>query len=79
MPLNIFLSSSLRQYIPGYNPAVGLELKGERGITIAELCQKLKIPIEKIKIVMVNGRKEDLNYILQGDERLGFFPPVGGG
>jgi len=69
----------LRQYIPGYNPVVGLEIKGETGITIAELCQKLKIPIDKIKIVMVNGRKEDLNYIIQGDERLGFFPPVGGG
>ena len=79
MALTIFLSSSLRQYIPGYEPSVGLEQNVEKGITIAELCQKLKIPIDEVKIVMVNGRKEDMNYIIQGDERLGFFPPVGGG
>jgi molybdopterin converting factor small subunit len=79
VPLTIFLSSSLREYIPGYEPSAGLELNGEKGITIADLCQKIGIPIEKIKIVMVNGRKEDMNYIIQGDERLGFFPPVGGG
>lgn len=79
MPLTIFLSSSLRKYIPGYDPSSGLELTGEAGIKIAELCQKLGIPADKIKIVMVNGRKEELDYILQGDERLGFFPPVGGG
>jgi sulfur carrier protein ThiS len=69
----------LRQYISGYEPSAGLEQHVEKGITIADLCQKLGIPIEKIKIVMVNGRKEDMNYIIQGDERLGFFPPVGGG
>jgi molybdopterin synthase sulfur carrier subunit len=77
--LMIFLSSSLRGFIPGYNPSSGLELKDVKGISIADLCQKLEIPTDKIKIVMVNGRKEDMDYILQGDERLGFFPPVGGG
>ena len=79
MPLTIFLSSSLRQYIPGYDPSEGMEIKDVKGITIAELCQKIGIRIDKIKIVMVNGRKEDMSYLLQGDERLGFFPPVGGG
>lgn len=79
MALRIFLSSSLREYIAGYDPSSGLEIKNMKGITIADLCQKLGIPIDKIKIVMVNGRKEDMNYIIQGDERLGFFPPVGGG
>jgi len=33
----------------------------------------------KIKIVMVNGKSEPFDYELQGDERIGFFPPVGGG
>ena len=79
MSLTIFLSSSLRQYIPGYDSLSGLELKDVKGITIVDLCQKLGIPVDKIKIIMVNGRKEDMNYMIKGDERLGFFPPVGGG
>jgi len=79
VPLTIFLSSSLRAYIPGYDPSSGLTVKDEQGSSISELCQKLGIPVEKIKIVMVNGRREELSYILRGDERLGFFPPVGGG
>jgi len=79
LPLIVFLSSSLREFIPGYDPSSGLELKDVKGISIAELCRKLEIPIDKIKIVMVNGRKEDMNYMIQGNERLGFFPPVGGG
>jgi molybdopterin converting factor small subunit len=39
----------------------------------------MNIPIENIKIVMVDGRSEHLDYALQGEERIGLFPPVGGG
>jgi hypothetical protein len=79
MTLKIFLSSILRSYIAGYDPSSGLEFTDVKDISIAELCRKIGIPAEKIKIVMVNGKKQDMKYILRGDERLGLFPPVGGG
>jgi len=39
----------------------------------------MKIPADKIKIVMINGKSKKLDYVIQGDERIGLFPPIGGG
>lgn len=79
MALKVFLSSTLRQYIPGYDPSEGARLSVNRKTTVSELCTLMNIPEAKIKIVMVNGKSESFDYELQGDERVGLFPPVGGG
>jgi molybdopterin synthase sulfur carrier subunit len=79
MPLNIFLSSTLRKYHPHYDPLKGLELVFDGEKTVAEVCRKINIPVEKIKVIMINGKSESFDYILKGDERVGLFPPVGGG
>lgn len=79
MPLKIFLSSTLRKYLPGYDSSKGIEYTARGKIKVAELCQQLEIPVDQIKIVMVNGRSETVDYLLKGDERVGLFPPVGGG
>jgi len=79
MVLKVFLSSTLRQYVPGYNPSEGAEFSMNRKTTVSELCKLMNIPMAKIKIVMVNGKSEPFDYKLQGDERVGLFPPVGGG
>ncbi len=79
MALKIFLSSTLRQYISGYNPSEGAEFSLNRKTTVSELCKLMNIPMAKIKIVMVNGKSQPFDYELQGDERIGLFPPVGGG
>ena len=79
MALKVFLSSTLRQYIPRYDPSEGSEFSLNRKTTVSELCKLMNIPEDKIKIVMVNGKSESFDYELQGDERVGLFPPVGGG
>jgi molybdopterin synthase sulfur carrier subunit len=79
MPLNIFLSSTLRKYHPDYDPLKGLELAVDGEKTVADVCTEMNIPSDKIKVVMVNGKSESFDYILRGDERVGLFPPVGGG
>jgi len=79
MALKIFLSSTLRQYIPGYDPSEGKAFSLNQKITVSELCGLMNIPEDKIKIVMVNGKSESFDYELRGDERVGLFPPVGGG
>jgi len=79
MPLKIFLSSSLRKYVSGYDPTRGVSftVKGKR--TVRDIYDQMKIPDDKIKIIMVNGKSQSPDYILKGDERVGLFPPVGGG
>ncbi len=79
MAVKIFLSSTLRQYVPEYDPSEGAEFSLKRKTTVSELCKLMSIPLAKIKIVMVNGKSEPFDYELQGDERIGLFPPVGGG
>ena len=79
MPLEIFLSSTLRKYIPGYDPIKGMVLSLDKKITVAELCELISIPADKIKIIIVNGKNESLDHKLKGDERVGLFPAVGGG
>ena len=79
MAVRVFLSSTLRQYISGYDPSEGARFSLNRKTTVSELCKLVDIPEEKIKIVMVNGKSESFDYELQGDERVGLFPPVGGG
>ena len=79
MAVQIFLSSSLRKYVPDYNPATGVELVIRKGMTVADISRQLYIPTELIKIVMVDGIGKSLEYTLEGNERVGLFPPVGGG
>ncbi|MDY6878818.1 MAG: MoaD/ThiS family protein [Desulfatiglans sp.] len=79
MPLRVFVSSALRQLISGYSPMHGIELYVAKGTTVADVCKELNIPVDDIKIVMVNGRNQSLDYRLQGDERVALFPPIGGG
>lgn len=51
----------------------------EAGLTIGALLARLDIPEDKIKLVFVDGVRAELTTILDGGERVGIFPPVGGG
>jgi sulfur carrier protein ThiS len=79
MPLKVFLSSTLRKYHPGYEPSVGIDLYLEDDISVTALLLKLKIPQKSVKIVMVDGVNAPFDHRLEGNERVAFFPPVGGG
>ncbi len=43
------------------------------------LFKKLKVPREEIKTTFVNGKWEEDNYFLKDGDRIGIFPPIGGG
>ncbi|MBW2569009.1 MAG: MoaD/ThiS family protein [Deltaproteobacteria bacterium] len=79
MPLKILLSSSLRKYVSAYDPVKGMSFSVDGKITVEELCERINIPCDKIKIVMVNGKSKHMDYVLKGGERVGLFPPIGGG
>jgi len=49
------------------------------GNTVRELLAKLNIPEFEVNIVFVDGIKGTLDSVLSGGERLGLFPPLGGG
>jgi len=79
MAIKLILSSTLRRYVPNYDPIKGLDVEVEQGTVLKDLIARLNIPERDIKIAMVNGVRAGLDKELEGNERIGLFPAVGGG
>ncbi|MBO8168212.1 MAG: MoaD/ThiS family protein [Thermoanaerobacteraceae bacterium] len=78
MQLEVRLFANLRDYLPKDSKGqVKVELP--EGSTAADLIKHLNIPRDLPLIIMVNGRREPENHVLQDGDRVGIFPPVGGG
>ena len=79
MKLTVKLSTTLRDCVPGYMPEAGLQADMPEGCTVAQLAQHLGLPLQDIKIVMVNGRQHKVDDLLRDGDRVAYFPAVGGG
>lgn len=77
MSVHVRISTSLREYVPGYIPAKGLEV--DYVGTAADMAQFLGLPLGEIKFVMINGRQLPLQTELTPGDRVAYFPAVGGG
>jgi molybdopterin synthase sulfur carrier subunit len=51
----------------------------EAGTSVRTLVQQLGIPEIKAKLIFINNLKATLDSVLKDGDRLGIFPPVGGG
>ncbi len=51
----------------------------EPGVTVAAIVDQLRVPAEQAKLIFIDGRRGSLDSVLHGGERVGMFPPVGGG
>ncbi|ACL03680.1 thiamineS protein [Desulfatibacillum aliphaticivorans] len=51
----------------------------EEGETAAQVLERLNVPLKEVKLVFIDGVRKDLDWALNGGERVGIFPPVGGG
>lgn len=49
------------------------------GMTVQDLLIALGVPLEEVQLVFINGVKQDMTSKLQNGDRVGIFPPVGGG
>lgn len=49
------------------------------GTTVADVVRRLAIPETDAKLIFVNSIRRDHETPLQDGDRLGIFPPVGGG
>jgi molybdopterin converting factor small subunit len=62
-----------------YLPENADQFQIEAGTTVQELIRSLQLPSDAVKLIFVNGRKQEATYVLEPGDRLGLFPPVGGG
>ena len=79
MAVHVKISATLRRHVAGYSPLKGATLDHRPGLTVSRALESLGIPAKEVKIIMVNGIHASLDHELSDGDRLGLFPPVGGG
>jgi molybdopterin converting factor small subunit len=65
--------------LQAFRPPSGEDCPITPGTTVQDLLLQLNLPVEKAKLIFIDGTKADLLSKLNGGERVGIFPPVGGG
>jgi len=80
MKIEVKLYASLGRYMPQavLEKRQGYLEVGE-GTTIKALLENLKVPLETVKLIFLNGIHAKNNEVLKDGDRLGVFPPVAGG
>jgi sulfur-carrier protein len=80
MKIELKLYASLGRYMPqvSLEKKQGLLEVGE-GTTIRALLESLRVPLETVKLIFLNGTHAKDNEVLNDGDRLGVFPPVAGG
>ncbi len=79
MKIEVNLYATLSQYIPGGNKGPTHVVEVREGATVSELLQQLGVPEKSVKLIFLDGKHSDLDAVLKEENRLGVFPPVGGG
>ena len=80
MKVEINLFASLARYMldkTGSQDSRVLEV-GE-GTTIIDILLRMEVPLDKVKILFLNGIHATGDEILKEGDRVGVFPPVAGG
>lgn len=75
MRITIKCFATLSKYLPENAEAYELE----DGSPVSDVVSALGVPAEELRLIFINGRAAGLETVLAEGDRLGLFPPVGGG
>jgi len=75
MHINIQLFASLSNF----TPVSAEKYPIAPDTTVRMLLAQLGVAENEAKLIFIDGKKGDLTSMLQGGDRVGLFPPVGGG
>jgi len=73
--IEIRFFATLATYLPEHAQAYPITA----GMTVGQVLNQIQLPLEQAKLIFVNGVRAQLDTALKGGERVGVFPPVGGG
>ncbi len=62
-----------------YHPCGGGFYDIEDGTTVAAMIRDLGIVEDTVKLIFINGKKAMPDHVMCEGDRVGLFPPVGGG
>lgn len=73
--IDLRLFATLRKF----NPQLPENFIVEDGATVGDILKQLRIPAEKAKLIFINSAKASPASVVEDGDRVGIFPPVGGG
>jgi len=79
MEVTLNLFATLSPYMPHKATGRPCTIEVDEGTRVRDLLKELKIPAEKAALVFLNGVHSKGDEILKQGDRVGVFPPVGGG
>lgn len=79
MKIELRLYASLGRYMPERKPGPSETMEVVEGSTIRSLLEILKVPLDSVKIIFLNGLHANGDEVLKDGDRVGVFPPVAGG
>jgi molybdopterin converting factor small subunit len=79
MNIELNLFASLSKYKPENTGKDSWIIACTEGDTVLDLLFKFHVPLKEMKIIFVNGVHADVHTVLREGDRVGVFPPAGGG
>ena len=73
--IDLKLFVSLSTYLPPGSDQYEIP----EGTTVDKLIRDLDIPDDLVKLIFVNSVRQERDCVLKNNDRVGLFPPVGGG
>lgn len=73
--IDLRLFATLTRYLPDSPQSYAIPAEA----TVSEILKKLGIPESEVKIAFVNSVQVPMDTVLKDGDRVGLFPPVGGG
>jgi len=79
MHVRVKLFATLMRYSSGRYSGAPFDLELPANSTLQDLIHLLNIPVEDTKITFVNGIIRPVDWVIQPEDEVGIFPPIGGG
>ena len=80
MRVEVRLYATFAEYAPTKRAGDAFDVAVKDSSTLLDLITQLMIPVEDVHLTIVNGRViHDRTLHLSEGDRIGLFPPVGGG
>jgi molybdopterin synthase sulfur carrier subunit len=79
MRVHTKLFATLVRLVPDTTSGIPFDVELPDGATVAALVDRLGLPADEVRMVFVNGRARSMDWVLNPDDDVGIFPPVGGG
>ncbi len=79
MKVEVRLFAFFTKYLPDNAERHRAELELKEGTLVKQVLMQLKVPLDEIKLIFINGVHAELEDVLKEGDIMAAFPPVAGG